>query len=324
MPDGRGQLQSPHDTSISKEQRAVYLKWRQRIEREDAQSATRKERTFTIDEARQYFRSALLGENGHVISAEELLRELNRPTGPKFTLEEAWRTAADPPSHGSVQQQAYLHRLDQDEAFRQAESREWPRRLIEVASKKDEEAESATIHKNRLLLLRQARVLNDMAACLDSLLISERVGEIAGTDIAQQQILYGNLVMRAIRHNLHEYPVIARFIDGQIITANRRLLRKSRAGLETFVSHPYRTTEEFDCDSEMIRLYLLGHSLAKIRRLILAKGFILTNVTLSRMGMLKRMRRLRREWPWSLSASQGVSKFFTCPWFCFEQRAPMS
>jgi hypothetical protein len=300
------------------------LEWRRRIERPDMQSTTRIRGPITLDEAKQYFVSALLAKNTHTDSAEELFRELNRPAQMTFTLEEAWRTTADPPPHGSPHQQDYLYRVDQDERYRETESREWPKRLIDDAKKKDEEAERATVRKEQLLLLRQARVLSDMAACLQSLLTSQENGKIVGTDAAQQQRLYENLVMRAVRHGLREYPVIARFIDGQIVTANRRLLRKSRAGLETFVARPYKTTAEFHCDSEMMRLHLLGHSLAQIQRLIVANGLMPTKAPLSRMGMCKRIRRLGREWPWSLSTSRDVSKLFSYPSFCVEAKAPSS
>lgn len=224
------------------------------------------------------------------------------PQGRKpFTVIDAWRTVADPPANPTPEEKAYLDLCERGEARRKIQIREWPRLLFQDARKKAQQAEASRVKSDRLKLLRQARVLEDMTACLGEFFeLEDEQRTTLSTSQDKVGMLvhkYGMLVMRAVRNGLQNHPAVKTFIRGQVLTANRALLRRAKCGLETHVK-TYQDPQAADLDIEIASQYLKGRSLRQIARMINDKGLLLPDQSLSHTAINKRLKRLQEELPW--------------------------
>jgi hypothetical protein len=222
-----------------------------------------------------------------------------------FTIVDAWRAAAYPSASPTPEEKAYLDWGEQKEARWQAQMREWPCVLLEDARKKAQQAEVAGVNDTRLRLLRQVRVLEDMAACLGQWF--EQEGKLSHDEVVCLTHKYGMLVMRAVRNGLQDHPAVEVFIRGQILTANRALLRLARCGLETLVKTS-QDAQEAELDIEIASQHLKGRSLRQIARMIKEKGLLFSGRSLSHTAISKRLKRLRKELPWFKAAAPPISR----------------
>jgi len=218
-----------------------------------------------------------------------------------FTVIDAWRAEAYPPDNPTPEEKAYLATIERREARRKSQVREWPRLLLEDARKKAKQAEASFIKSDRLKLLRQARVLEDMTACLGES-IEEEDEQRAPLNTSQNtpgKLIhkYGMLVMRAIRNGLQNHPAVKVFIRGQVLTANRALLRRAKCGLETRVK-TYQHSQDAELDFEIASQYLKGRSLRQIARMVKDKRLLLPGQSFSHTAIRKRLKRLQEELPW--------------------------
>jgi hypothetical protein len=270
--------------------------WRQRIENKDAQLARRPPNAIDVEQAVKDFRHALLGDAGHSETAKALFRVLLRPVQPKLTYQKLCEAVSPTyaPSTLSTKQQAYVWHLEQKEQDRLASSA-WPRRLYTDARAKAEAAEAAPTEAGRKLLNRQSIVLEEMGEALAEAEIM--AGKIAGSKARRERQKFGRLMMRAVRNGLIEHPLVMKFVEAQVLTAGRSLLRKSRLGLEKLISI-YLRPEDFDTDRHIVRLWCNGLSLRAIQRHLKTNHLLPSGKTLSHVAIADRLKQLGKESPW--------------------------
>jgi hypothetical protein len=278
------------------DKRAKILEWAQQAEISLAKRDQRSPRMIDVREAALILCHRLLEDDPSAIS---LLQRLGGPR--KYSVIDAWRAAAYPPSNPTHEEKAYLDTIERREARRKSRVREWPRLLLEHARKKAKQAEASCIKSDRLKLLRQARVLEDMSVCLGEFFEEEeeqRAPLNKSQDTTGKRVhKYGMMIMRAVRNGLQNHPAVKVFIRGQVLTANRALLRRAKCGLETRVK-TYKHSHDAELDIEIASQYLKGRSLRQIARMVKDKRLLLPTQSFSHTAISKRLKRLQEELPW--------------------------
>ena len=105
-------------------------------------------------------------------------------------------------------------------------------------------------------------------------------------------------------HWLPEDPLVQRFLTARITLGDKDYLRRAGRGWEKGVQRPY-TPKDLELDMEIMTLCLEGLSLRQIHARLLAQGLLCPGRMMSHVAIGKRIKSLRREYPFRLLLAQS-------------------